>query len=67
MLLALLSVSDVMGQGPTINAVDVGSLELLRNESSLGTMPGSGGNHSGNAQGVDRPECLKFGPCAAET
>ncbi|HEY7326093.1 MAG TPA: TolC family protein [Gemmataceae bacterium] len=54
-LFAFLSGSEVMGQGPTINSGGVGVPELLRNESSLGVMPGSGGTMSGNAPGSDRP------------
>jgi len=54
-LLAFLSASQVVGQGPTINAGGVSVPELLRNESSLGAMPGSGGSLSGAAPGADRP------------
>jgi cobalt-zinc-cadmium efflux system outer membrane protein len=54
-LLAYLSASQVVGQGPTISSGGVGVPELLQNESSLGTMPGSGGSQFGSAPGSDRP------------
>jgi cobalt-zinc-cadmium efflux system outer membrane protein len=53
--LALLSASKAVGQGPTISSGGVGVPELLRNESSLGTLPGAGGNAFGNTPGSDQP------------
>lgn len=55
LLLAFLSASKVVAQGPTVNSRGMGVPELLRNESSLGVMPGAGGSMSGNAPGSDRP------------
>lgn len=53
-LLPLLAVSVARPQEPTI--VNKGRIPQLRqNESSLGIMPGSGGNLSGNAPGAERP------------
>src|SRR5690242_16513975 len=54
-LLAFVSASEVVGQGPTISNGGVGVPELGRNESSLGQMPGAGGNLSGNAPDANRP------------
>lgn len=53
--LAFLSASQLRGQGPTINRSNRGVPELGRNESSLGAMPGAGGNLSGNAPDAFRP------------
>ncbi len=55
-LLAFLPASKSVGQGPTITGGgSVGVPELGRNESSLGQMPGAGGNLSGNAPDAERP------------
>lgn len=54
-LLVFLLASRGTGQGPTIRYGGVGVPELLRNESSLGVMPGSGGGISGNMPGANRP------------
>ncbi|HEY7155956.1 MAG TPA: TolC family protein [Gemmataceae bacterium] len=54
-LLAVVSASEVVGQGPAIGGGSLGVPELGRNESSLGRMPGAGGNLSGNAPDADRP------------
>lgn len=52
--LALWAGSDARAQSPTI--VQKGTIRQLRqHESSLGTMPGAGGNLSGNAPGAERP------------
>ena len=55
---ALLAASpgpEAVAQGPTVNRRGLGVPELRRNESSLGIMPGGGGNLFGNAPGSERP------------
>ena len=54
-LIALLSVSAVQAQSPTFGTGSFSASATRRTESSLGLMPGGGGNLFGNAPGSERP------------